>query len=298
MLAQFCQQLTSGIAMGSICALVALAFSLTVKALNAINFATGDIFMLGAYFVITFLLFLKLPLWLAAPLTIIAVAIIGILFERIAYKPLYRARLGRSDHHVILIISTIGTGIFLQNAVMLIWGPDALAFPPLFGTEPINIYGMLLPKEYAWVIAIAIFFMVTLHLLLQNTKIGKGLRATAQDRDTAALMGVNLSLADSLTFGLSAALGAVGGILIAPISFAHPTMGLSYGLKGFTAAVIGGLGSVKGAIVGGLFLGILEMLVTGFISSTYKDVVAFTILIIFLLFRPYGLLLTPPQQKV
>jgi branched-chain amino acid transport system permease protein len=298
MLTQFFQQIMSGFAIGSIYALVALAFSLTVKALNAINFATGDIFMLGSYFAITFLLFLKFPLWLAVPLTIGVVSIVGILFERVAYKPLYRARLGRSEHHVVLIISTIGTGIFLQNAAMLIWGPDALAFPPLFAKEPIHLLGMLLPTEYVWVIAIAIFFMVTLHFLLQNTKVGKGLRATAQDRDTAALMGVNLSLADSLIFGLSAALGAVGGILIAPISFAYPTMGLPYGIKGFTAAVIGGLGSVRGAIVGGLLLGILENLVTGFISSTYKDVVAFSILIIFLLFKPSGLLLKPPQQKV
>jgi len=181
---------------------------------------------------------------------------------------------------------------------MLIWGPDALAFPRIFPKEPINILGMLLPIEYVWVIAMAILFMVILQFILQKTRIGKGLRATAQDRETAALMGVSLSLTDSLTFGLSAALCAVGGILIAPISFANPTMGLTYGMKGFTAAVMGGMGSVRGAIVGGIFLGILENVATGFISSTYKDVVAFSVLIIILIFRPSGLLLKPPQQKV
>jgi branched-chain amino acid transport system permease protein len=298
MIVQIVQQITSGIAIGSIYALVGLAFSLTVKALNAINFAQGDIFMLGAYFCITFLFFLRTPFWLSIIGTIAVVSLIGILFERVAYKPLYRARLGRAQHHVILIISTIGTGIFLQNAAMLVWGPDALSFPRIFPKEPLNIFGVLLPLEYVWVIAVAIFFMVTLHFLLQKTRLGKGLRATAQDRETAALMGVNLSLADSLTFGLSAALSAVGGIVIAPISFATPTMGLAYGLKGFTAAVVGGLGSIRGAIAGGILLGILENLVTGFISSTYKDIVAFSILIIFLLFRPSGLLLKPPQQKV
>ncbi|MCG6538183.1 MAG: branched-chain amino acid ABC transporter permease, partial [Syntrophales bacterium LBB04] len=128
MLIQIFQQITSGFAIGSIYALVALAFSLTVKALNAINFAPGDNFMLGAYFAITFLVFLKVPFWLAIPSTIAVVAVVGILFERIAYKPLYRARLGRSEHHVVLVISTIGAGIFLQNAAMLICGPDALAF--------------------------------------------------------------------------------------------------------------------------------------------------------------------------
>jgi len=298
MLAQVFQQITSGIAIGSIYASVGLAFSLTQKALNAINFAQGDIFMLGAYFGITCLVFLRLPFWLSILGTILIVSIIGILFERIAYKPLYRARLGRTETHVIVIISTIGTGIFLQNAAMLTWGPDALAFPRVFPKEPLDLFGMLLPVEYVWVIIIAIFFMLTLHFLLQKTRIGKGLRAAAQDRETAELMGVDLSLADSLTFGLSAAISAVGGILIAPISFATPTMGLSYGLKGFAAAVVGGLGSIRGAIVGGILLGILENLVTAFISSTYKDVVAFTILIIFLIFKPSGLLLKPPQQKV
>jgi len=298
MLVQILQQIVSGFAIGSIYALVGLGFSLTVKALNAINFATGDIFMLGAYFGITFLLFLKLPFWFSILCTILVVSLIGIIFERVAYKPIYKAKLGKAEHHVILIISTIGTGIFLQNAAMLIWGADALAFPKIFSKEPIKILGMILPLEYVWVVAIAIFFMLMLNFLLQKTKLGKGLRATAQDRETAVLMGVNLSLADSLTFGLSAALGAVGGILIGPISFATPTMGMTYGLKGFTAAVIGGMGSIRGAIIGGIVLGILENLVTGFISSTYKDVVAFTILILFLLIKPSGLLLRPPQPKV
>jgi branched-chain amino acid transport system permease protein len=286
MIAQILQQITSGIAIGSIYALVGLAFSLTMRALNAINFAQGDIFMLGAYFGITFLVFLKVPFWLSILATILIVSIIGVLFERIAYKPLYKAGLGRTETHVILIISTIGTGIFLENAAMLIWGPDALAFPRIFPKQPLNIFGMLLPVEYLWVVIIAIFFMLTLHYFLQKTRLGKGLRATSQDRETAALMGVNLSLSDSLTFGLSAAVSAVGGILIAPISFATPTMGLAYGLKGFTAAVVGGLGSIRGAILGGILLGVLENIVTGFISSTYKDVVAFTILILFLLVKP------------
>jgi len=295
---QILQQIISGFAIGSVYALVGLAFSLTVKALNAVNFATGDIFMVGAYLGITFLLFFKVPFFLSILGAMIVVSFIGIIFERVAYKPLYKAGLGRTETHIVLIISTIGTSIFLQNGSMLIWGPDALAFPRIFPKEPINILGMLLPIEYVWVIAMAILFMVILQFILQKTRIGKGLRATAQDRETAALMGVSLSLTDSLTFGLSAALCAVGGILIAPISFANPTMGLTYGMKGFTAAVMGGMGSVRGAIVGGIFLGILENVATGFISSTYKDVVAFSVLIIILIFRPSGLLLKPPQQKV
>jgi branched-chain amino acid transport system permease protein len=286
------QQIISGLAIGGIYALVGLAFSLTVRATNIINFATGELFMLGAYFGITFAAFLKLPFWLAVPCTIVVVALVGIGFEKAAFKPLWKS------HHVVQIMSTIGCSFFLQNATMLIWGSESLPFPQIFPREPLNLHGVVLPVEYLWIIGMAVVFMFILHTFLQKTKIGRGLRAAAQDRETAALMGVNLSSADSLVFGLSAALGAVGGILFAPTSFADPTMGLPYGVKGFTAAVVGGLGSIPGAIVGGILLGVSESLITGFVSSVYKDVVAFAILIVFLIWRPTGLLLKPPQQKV
>jgi branched-chain amino acid transport system permease protein len=286
------QQITSGFAVGGIYALVALAFSLTVRALNIINFATGELFMLGAYFGVTFSSFLKLPFTLSILFTVPLVALVGVIYEKVAFKPLWRA------HHVVQIMSTIGCSFFLQNAVMLIWGPDALAFPQIFPTEPLSIFGMLLPVEYIWVSGITLSFMVFLHFFLHKTKIGKGLRAAAQDRETAELMGVNLALSDSILFGMSAGLGAVGGVLIGAISFAEPVMGLPYAVKGFTAAVLGGLGSIPGAIVGGFLLGIFESLVIGFVSSVYKDVIAFSILIIFLLFKPSGLLLKPPQPKV
>lgn len=293
------QQTASGLAIGSVYALVALAFSLTVRALNQINFATGELFMLGAYFGITFTAMLGLPLWLAVPLTALAVSAIGVLFEKVAYRPLfianarYPARL-----HILIICSTIGTSIFLQNAAMLLWGAQALPFPQVFDPVPLRIFGVVVPIEYFWVTGVAVALMIGLNLFLQRTWTGRGLRAAAQDRETAALMGVSLAAADSWTFGVSAGVGAVGGLLIGAMTFAYPTMGATFVLKGFTAAIIGGLGSIRGAIVGGFLLGLAESLVIAFVSSVYKDVVAFTLLLVFLQFRPSGLFLAPVIKRV
>ncbi len=293
------QQVVSGLAIGSVYALVALAFSLTVRALNQINFATGELFMLGAYVGITFTVTLGLPFWTAIPLTAVAVSLIGVAFEKLAYRPVFKANV---DHpvrlHILIICSTVGTGIFLQNGAMLVWGAQALPFPKVFDPVPLDIFGTLIPTEYLWVTLVAVVLMTLFNVFLQRSWIGKGLRAAAQDRETAALMGVRLSAADSWTFGLSAGVGAVGGLLIGAMSFAYPTMGAGYALKGFTAAIIGGLGSMRGALVGGLLLGLAESLVIAFISSVYKDVVAFSLLLLFLQFKPSGLLLKPVQRRV
>lgn len=293
------QQAASGLAIGSVYALVALAFSLTVRALNQINFATGELFMLGAYLGITFTAAIGLPLWAAVPATALAVSAIGVLFEKIAYQPLFRAN---SNHptrlHILIICSTIGTSIFLQNAAMLIWGAQALPFPQVFDPQPARLFGVVIPTEYFWVTGVAVLLMIVLNLFLQRTWTGKGLRAAAQDRETAALMGVSLAAADSWTFGVSAGVGAVGGLLIGAMTFAYPTMGAAFVLKGFTAAIIGGLGSIRGAIAGGFLLGLAESLVIAFISSVYKDVVAFALLLVFLQFRPTGLFLKPVQKRV
>ena len=293
------QQIASGLAIGSVYALVALAFSLTVRALSQINFATGELFMLGAYLGVTFTATLSMPLWAAVLATAVSVSIIGVGFEKIAYQPLFRAN---SNHparlHILIICSTIGTSIFLQNAAMLIWGAQALPFPNVFDPEPLRLGSVIMPVEYLWVTGVAVFLMSVLNLFLQRTWIGKGLRAAAQDRETAALMGVGLAAADSWTFGVSAGVSAVGGLLIGAMSFAYPTMGAAFVLKGFTAAIIGGLGSIRGAILGGFLLGLAESLVIAFVSSVYKDVVAFALLLVFLQFRPSGLLLKPVEKRV
>lgn len=293
------QQVAAGLSVGSVYALVALAFSLTVRALNQINFATGELFMLGAYVGITMASMFGMPLWANVLATGVVVSLVGVLFEKLAYQPLFRANVSHPGRlHILIICSTIGTSIFLQNGAMLIWGAQALPFPKVFESEPIRLSGLVLPIEDFWVTGVAVLLMVVLHVFLQRTWVGKGLRAAAQDREAAALMGVSLPAADSWTFGLSAGVGAVGGLLIGAISFAYPTMGAAFVLKGFTAAIIGGLGSIRGAIVGGFLLGLAESLVIAFVSSVYKDVVAFTLLLVFLQFRPSGLLLRPVEKRV
>lgn len=293
------QQAATGLAIGSVYALVALAFSMTVRALNQINFATGELFMLGAYLGITFTAAVGLPFWAAVLATALAVSLIGVLFEKVAYRPLFR---GNANHpgrlHILIICSTIGTSIFLQNGAMLVWGAQALPFPKIFDPEPVHFAGVIVPVEYFWVTGVAVALMAALNVFLQGTWTGRGLRAAAQDRETAALMGVSLPAADSWTFGVSAGIGAVGGLLIGAMTFAYPTMGATFVLKGFTAAIIGGLGSIRGAIVGGFLLGLAESLVIAFVSSVYKDVVAFALLLVFLQFRPTGLLLKPVQTRV
>jgi branched-chain amino acid transport system permease protein len=181
---------------------------------------------------------------------------------------------------------------------MLIWGTDAWKFPKIFSEKILNVASVFVPVEMIWISAIAILIMLFFNMFLKTTRLGKGFRAAAQDRETAQLMGVNLSIADSFVFGASAGLGAVGGVLIAPVLFVTPYIGPIFTLKGFTAAVLGGLGSIRGAILGGFLLGIMENLVTAFISSTYKDVLSFLLLILILILKPTGLLLKPTIKKV
>jgi len=289
---QLIQQVVSGVAIGSIYCLLALGFSLTVRALNIIHFAQGDFFMLGGYASITFHLILGLPFWLSIILSTIFVSMVGIAFERTAYKPLWKS------HHIFILMSTAGTSIVLQNSAMLIWGPDAWRFPRIFSEKVLDLSGVLVPVEMVWVAIFAIVIMLVFNIFLQKTKLGKGFRAAAQDREMAQAMGVSLRVADSFVFGASAGLGAVGGVLIAPILFVYPHIGLIFTLKGFTAAVLGGLGSIRGAILGGFLLGIMENLSSGFISSTYKDALVFLLLLLILLLKPSGLLLKPKIEKV
>jgi branched-chain amino acid transport system permease protein len=289
---QLIQQIIGGISIGAIYCLLALGFSLMSRAINVIHFAQGDFFMLGGFASITFYLILGFPFWLSIILSTLCVSLVGIAFERIAYKPLWKS------HHVFILMSTAATSIVLSNSAVLIWGPDAWRFPRIFSDEVLNLIGILVPVEMIWISLAAVIIMIIFNTFLQKTKLGKGFRAAAQDREMAQGMGVNLKLADSFVFGASAGLGAVGGVLVAPILFVTPYMGLIYTIKGFTAAVLGGLGSIRGAILGGFLLGIMENLSAAFISSTYKDAIVFVLLLLLLLFKPSGLLLKPTVEKV
>lgn len=289
---QLFQQIISGIAIGSIYCLIALSFSLTVRALNVIHFAQGEFFMLGAFGAITCYMIMEMPFWLTVIITTITVAVLGVALQWIFYNKLWKS------HHVFLLMSTQGTAIALANGAMLIWGTDAWRFPKIFSENVLTVCDVMVPEEMLWISFFSILIMIGFNLFLNKTKLGMGFRAAAQDRETAQLMGVNIAIADSFVFGSSAGLGAIGGILIAPILFITPYIGPIFTIKGFTAAILGGLGSIKGAIFGGFLLGIIENIVAFWISSTYKDAIVFLILILILIVKPTGLLQKRTVEKV
>lgn len=273
-----------GVAMGSIYALMALGYTIVYNALRLINFAQGDFFMLGATFGFTFFVSSNLPFPLSLVLAALAVALVGMLVERGVFRPL------RNSSPFNLIIATIGVSTTIRAVALLIWGSQALAFPPVFGSTPLKVGELIIMPAYLWVLGIAVLFILLLQLFFSRTILGKAMRAAAQNRSAASLMGINVFHMDSLAAAISGALGGVGGILVAPIFFADTAMGALAGLKGFAAAVLGGVGSIPGAIVGGVILGLSENLSASLISSIYRDAVAFVILITVLLVKPSGLL--------
>ncbi len=278
------QIIVSGIAIGTIYALIALGYTIIYNSLRLINFAQGDMCMLGAVLALTFYVNMDLPFVISFILATLSVVIIGIIIERVIFKPL------RKHSLLNLIIATIGLAITIRAIGLIVWGSQALKFPPVFGEQPIKIAGIIIMPHYLWVSLIGLIFILVLHLFFTRTVTGKAMRATAQNRDTAALMGINVRKMDTLAAAISAGLGAVGGILVAPIFFVETNMGSMLGLKGFTSAVLGGFGSIPGSILGGITLGLAENISAGYISSSYKNAVAFIILIIILLIRPTGIL--------
>ncbi|MCL4424795.1 MAG: branched-chain amino acid ABC transporter permease [Firmicutes bacterium] len=278
------QVTVSGIAMGSIYALMALGFTIIFNALRLINFAQGDMFMLGAAFGLTFFVSYKMPFSLAFLLAGGAVALVGMAIERAVFRPLRKFPL------LNLIIATIGISITIRALALVVWGSQALPFPQVFGEDPLYLGGLVLMPHYLWILGIAVATIVALHLFFQKTLLGKAMRACAQNRQAAALMGIDVYRMDSLAAAISAGLGGVGGILVAPVFFVQTEMGAMAGLKGFAAAVLGGFGSIPGAIAGGIALGLAENLSAAFVSSTYRDAVAFIILIGVLILRPTGIM--------
>jgi branched-chain amino acid transport system permease protein len=294
------QQLVFGLALGTVYGLIALGYTMVYGILFMINFAHGEIFMIGAYvgwWVLTALLNAKLtglhPVWVVPVMLVPAMlfaGLLGVCLERFAYRPLYlrgATRLGP-------LISAIGASIFLQNAVMLTQGArmkvymTSLLFPR---TWRVQVAGASVSALVLVMIGVAGLMMWGLHLLVQRTTLGRSIRAVAEDREMAAIMGVNVRRVIAVTFFLGSALGGAGGVLVGlyytQIDF---FMGYSAGLKAFTAAVLGGIGNIRGAMLGGLILGLVESLAVTFMNPAYKDVVAFAVLILTLVFKPTGLL--------
>jgi len=297
----FSQQIANGIILGSIYALIALGYTMVYGILGLINFAHGEVTMMGAMIGITLLNVLltifhipSIPAFvIAITLTIPVCMLLGVAIERIAYRPL------RNAPRLAPLITAIGVSIVLQNLAMIIWGRGYQRFPDIFPLESINISGATLTPVKIAIVLIAVITLTGLWLLVNRTKLGRAMRATAQNPQVAQLMGVNINQIISATFAIGSALGALAGLMVAAnYGQADPYMGFMLGLKAFSAAVLGGIGNLAGAVVGGLLLGLIESLgagylgplTDGFLGSHYQDIFAFLVLITVLVFRPTGLL--------
>jgi branched-chain amino acid transport system permease protein len=279
------QVILSGLAMGCIYALIALGYAYVWNTMAIVNFAAGEFVTFSAFvFVATFTVSMGLPFWLAAVLTAVVMAVLGAVFSRLVFARLQRQRA------LVAIIATVGFGIFLKEMARIIYGPEPILYDSPFGNGVIEFRGLRLPVQQLVVMGITVAVMAVQYLALRYSMIGKVMRATAADRETAALMGIPVDRVLAGTFAFSAVLAALAGILLAPLFYVTTEMGTLVGLKGFVAMIIGGFGSVPGAIVGGILLGVVENVGAFEISSTYKDAIAFAVLLLFLLVRPQGLL--------
>jgi branched-chain amino acid transport system permease protein len=288
----FVYQILNGVQIGAIYALVALGYSMVYGIVKLINFAHGDIIMIGSYCTWILMSRLNLPIWLSILTAVVFCALIGMLIEKVAYKPL------RKSARISLLITAIGISLLLQNTAQLIFTSNPRMFTNIF-SGTIQIGSRALSYATIVTIAVSVVIMIGLILLVNKTKIGKAMRAVSEDNEVAQLMGINVNNTISFTFGLGSALAAVAAVLYCcSYSQIQPTMGSMLGLKAFVAAVLGGIGSIPGAVIGGLIIGIAESLTKGYISSQLADAVVFGILILVLLFKPAGLLGRKYIEKV
>ena len=288
----FFQFLIAGITTGSIYALIALGFSVVHNATGIVNILQCEFITYGGMLTVTFYIFSRFPLPIAIILSIIAVSILAGLFEK------FVIRNSKSQDIIILIFITIGASIFFKGVALALWGSDPFTIPSFSGDEVIKIFGASIIPQNLWVIGITIFTFILLYLFFKKTLIGKAMRAVAINKKAAAIVGININKMVFYSFVLSGFLGSLAGIIIAPITTTSYDIGFMIGLKGFAAAILGGYGSMAGSIVGGFLLGIFESLGAGLISSDYKDVIAFVILIIVLFVRPNGILGQKHVEKV
>ena len=281
---QLLQFVLSGLTTGSIYALVALGFCIIHNATGIVNFTQVDFITLGGMVMYTLFRQVGVQQWIAFPLAVAAVGVVGAMVQRLAIRP------ARSKEVIHLIFITIGISIVLRGGIKQIWGKASMALPPLSGEEPLRFLGATVLPQSIWIFLISLAVVVALHLFFTRTTTGKAMRATASNPRAASLMGIDSNKMVMVSFLLSGALGAVAGILIVPITTLAYDVGIMIGLKGFAGAILGGYGSFFGAIVGGLCLGVLESLAAGIVSSDYKDAIAFVILIMVLFFKPSGIL--------
>jgi len=299
----FIQQLINGLALGAVYALIALGYTMVYGILQLINFAHGEVYMLGAYLGIIVLgvltslgltaYSLPLSLLLTMLLSMAFCAAYGAVIERIAYRPL------RNASKLAPLISAVGMSIILQNFVMLAQGKEYKNLPPLLPSEGFSFFGANVAPVQIFILGASILIMVGLHFFVEKTRLGKAMRATSQDRIMAGLVGININQVISVTFMIGSSLAAVAGVMVTLYyGVVHFFMGYLAGIKAFTAAVLGGIGSIPGAMLGGFMLGLIENFGASYISSVYKDAFAFFVLIITLIIRPAGLLGEKAVDKV
>ncbi|MBK6007950.1 branched-chain amino acid ABC transporter permease [Ramlibacter ginsenosidimutans] len=276
----------SGLAMGAIYALIALGYAFVWNTMAIVNFAAGEFVTFAAYiFVATFITQLGFPFWLALASAAAVMALLGAIFSRVVFARLQKQR------PLVAIIATVAFGIFLKEMARILYGPEPLIYTGPFGSgSGIHVGNIVIGWQNLLILAVVVVLTIAQGIVLKRTMLGKMMRAVALDRDTAALMGIPVQRVLAGTFAWSSVLAALAGMLLAPLFFVTTEMGSMVGLKGFVAMIIGGFGSIPGAIIGGLLLGVGENWASYLLSSTYRDVIAFVILLLFLAVRPQGLL--------
>ncbi len=289
---QILQYTLSGLSTGAIYALIGIGFSIIYNATGIINFAQGEFVMLGGLLTLSCLELLKLPLWAAVPCAVAVSTLVGILFERLAIRPL------RQPTPINLVIITIGGSILIRGLAMLVWGKDTHAVPPFSGDTPIAIGGATILPQHLWIFAITLIIIFINKVYFYRTISGKAMRACSYNRRAAGLVGIDVKRMVLFSFIISSAMGAVAGIIVAPLTMTAYDVGVMLGLKGFCAAIIGGMSSGASTVIGGLILGVLESLGAGLISSGYKDAIAFIILLLILFIRPQGLFGKADSERV
>lgn len=290
---KFIEQLINGLQTGSIYALIALGYTMVYGIAKMINFAHGDIIMVGAYSLYVTVSLFKLPIPAAVIITIAFCSLLGVIVERIAYKPL------RNAPRLAVLITAIGVSYFLQSAALLIFKATPLPFSSIVNVPPLKIADITISGNTLVTLFVTFASMILLTLFIQKTKHGTAMRAVSEDQAAAKLMGININLTIALTFAIGSALAAVAGVLyLSQYQIVKPTMGALPGIKAFVAAVLGGIGNIPGAMLGGLILGIVESLSKAYISTELADAIVFGILVLVLLLRPAGLLGTKKHEKV
>lgn len=289
------QQIINGISLGSIYALIALGYTMVYGIIKLINFAHGDIYMVGAYIGFALTTFLKLGFFPALILSMFLCSILGMIIEKVAYKPV------RNATRIAALITAISVSLFLEYGMMYFVKPDTRTFPNVLPNKQLRIFGTnaVLDIKNIYIIVVTISLMLILQYVVHKTKVGKAMRAVSLDRDAAQLMGIDIDKTISNTFAIGSALAGAAGVLVGTYyNSINPLMGVGPGLKAFIAAVIGGIGVIPGAVFGGFFLGTTETMISAFGGSLYKDAVAFAILIIVLLVKPNGFFGKDVKEKV